>query len=161
MIAWIRYTWTPPPRYLSKRARNYLKLYEGLLDAAERNITPQTIWSGLRVLADWIDKIPPAKKPGAEERRYTIALEPALRRAGEILAADLEDLGRKLYPQYWRPAYARVYYLLPLATYHGWDRDIIAREAGVSRATVRNALWFARRLGADIPYGAFEWVYPW
>jgi hypothetical protein len=143
-----------------KRAKDYERLYKGLIGVAERNIDPEHVWDGLRVLMEWIDGIPPAKTVAGELRREQYVIIPALERIGDMIASMIEKIGRERYPERLRPAYLEVARILPKASYYGWDRKTIARELGISERTVRDALWYMRRIGVGIPYGAFSYRFP-
>ncbi|RLC83599.1 MAG: hypothetical protein DRJ03_16755 [Chloroflexi bacterium] len=129
--------------------------YKKAVDYGERYVSSiyyfEGFWRSLQKLFSWIIKIPPARTPELRSRQESRIVVPLLRYIGELFARDVERRSRSM--KRYRPAYARVAEYLPLAIWFKWDRYRLASAVEVAPSVVRDALWWIRKIGGELPYG--------
>jgi len=109
-------------------------------------------WRAYNELMDWIKGIPQAKTPRARARQESNIVVPLLEWLGTMLGSDVEEIGQTYYKRYYRPVYVKVAQTLPIALYYKWDIYRLAEACDTSPRVVRNAFWFMRLIGVELPY---------
>jgi DNA-binding GntR family transcriptional regulator len=71
---------------------------------------------------------------------------------GRSLARDLETIGKREYPRRFRPVYVTIAERLPEAIFEKLSMRQFAERLGISWRTIRDCIWYMRRIGFEIPY---------
>jgi len=109
------------------------------------------LWRALHKLEMWLAGLGPARTIEARKKQERQIVYPLLERIGELIAKDLERIGKEVYPQRFHRIYVEVARFLPIAIYEGLSMRQVAERLGVSWRTVRDALWYMRRVGFELP----------
>jgi len=113
---------------------------------------PDRFWSSFQKLLGWMANIPPAKTVITKARQLFNIHYPILEAVGRALAKDLETIGRREYPRRFRPVYTTIAEKLPLAVWKRLSMRQFAERLGISWRTIRDCIWYMRRVGFEIPY---------
>jgi hypothetical protein len=100
---------------------------------------------------EWIANIPTPKDILSRARQKENIHYKILENVGKVIAKDLESLGRKVYPERFRPVYVTIVEKLPEAIFKGLSMREFAERLGISWRTVRDCFWFMRRIGFELP----------
>jgi hypothetical protein len=113
---------------------------------------PDRFWSSFQKLLGWLSNIPPAKTPLTKGRQLRHIHYQILEAVGRALAKDLETIGKREYPRRFRPVYTTIAEKLPLAIWKRLSMRQFAESLGISWRTIRDCIWYMRRIGFEIPY---------
>jgi hypothetical protein len=117
----------------------------------ETDYKADRFWTKMQELLEWIANIPTPKDILSRARQKENIHYKILENVGKVIAKDLESLGRKVYPERFRPVYVTIVEKLPEAIFKGLSMREFAERLGISWRTVRDCFWFMRRIGFELP----------
>jgi len=140
---------------VGKRKRKYRSDYEKAVSSAQRYFdylySPDRFWRTFQSILEWLAGIPTALTYETRVRQLQNIHYKVLEYVGLTIARDVERIGRKEYPERFRPVFVTIASKLPEAVFKRMSLREFAGRLGVSWRTVRDALWYMRRIGFELP----------